>query len=52
MRIKSIKMNFDIVIMNIIIFLFLLNIVLIVYIILNLLEFGEIKVDIGVIIIV
>lgn len=52
MRIKSIKMNFDIVIMNIIIFLFLLNIVLIVYIILNLLEFGEIKVDIGVISIV
>lgn len=52
MRIKSIKMNFDMVIMYIIIFLFLLNIVLIVYIILNLLEFGEIKVDIGVIIIV
>lgn len=47
MRIKSIKMNFDMVIMYIIIFLFLLNIVLIVYIILNLLEFGEIKVDIG-----
>lgn len=52
MRIKSIKMNFDMVIMYIIIFLFLLNIVLIVYIILNLLEFGEIKVDIGVISIV
>lgn len=52
MRIKSIKMNFDMVIMYNIIFLFLLNIVLIVYIILNLLEFGEIKVDIGVISIV
>lgn len=52
MRINSIKMNFDMVIMYNIIFLFLLNIVLIVYRILNLLEFGEIKVDIGVIIIV